>query len=164
MKNLISWLAKLWRIIVAIFLKRKLEVGAAGVVLGDLCTSFIYTNSEVFLHGIKNYSRSDVIEITSLILWLLTSQISGKYVCNILKADYHKEGGIFAILGLVKSNAPWLLTILLVFGAGCLYADGTLTPVISVISAVEGVKSLNPFLGDHVKEITRKACPLHERS
>jgi KUP system potassium uptake protein len=129
-----------------------LVIGSAGVVYGDIGTSPLYAFREAVtsaqLHGLDG--RSSVLGILSLILWALVLIVTGKYVLLLLRADNKGEGGTFALMSLVQSgftrNAGPILALGLI-GASFFYGDSVITPAISVLSAVEGLKLLEPGLG-----------------
>ena len=125
-----------------------LAVGALGVVYGDIGTSPLYTVKECF-HGTHAIALTpgNLLGVMSLIFWSLTMVVMIKYVIFILKADNEGEGGIYALAALflgkgakqVSEKTVKRLVILGIFGAALLYGDGIITPVISVLSAVEGL-------------------------
>ncbi len=131
-------------------LKRTLTmaVGALGVVYGDIGTSPLYTVKECF-HGTHAIALTpgNLLGVMSLIFWSLTMVVMIKYVIFILKADNDGEGGIYALAALfqgkgakqVSDKTVKRLVLLGIFGAALLYGDGIITPVISVLSAVEGL-------------------------
>jgi KUP system potassium uptake protein len=135
-----------------------LSIASLGVVFGDIGTSPLYAVREIFLgHALPNYSTSDIIGVISVVFWALTLIITIKYVIFVLRADNDGEGGVFALYGLIdqlgkKKN----LTIsgLLIFASGLLLGDGIITPAISVISAVEGLKVMTPVFEPYVVPIT----------
>jgi KUP system potassium uptake protein len=128
-----------------------LALTALGVVFGDIGTSPLYA-FQVALTGIGHPvpTPADVFGIVSLILWALTMMVSLKYVVFVLRADNDGEGGILALLSLVGAeqvaNGAKLpaLVLLGVVGASLLYGDGVITPAISVLSAMEGLKLVAP--------------------
>src|SRR6201996_7082024 len=128
-----------------------LALTALGVVFGDIGTSPLYA-FQVALAGIGHAdpARADVIGIVSLILWALSAMVSLKYVTFVLRADNDGEGGILALLSLVAADKVAegarlpLLVLLGVIGASLLYGDGVITPAISVLSAMEGLKLVAP--------------------
>jgi KUP system potassium uptake protein len=128
-----------------------LALAALGVVFGDIGTSPLYA-FQVALSGLGHPapSAAEVLGIVSLILWALMAMVSLKYVIFILRADNEGEGGILALLSLVAAgkiaNGARLpiLVILGVIGASLLYGDGVITPAISVLSAMEGLKLVTP--------------------
>lgn len=125
-----------------------LALGALGVVYGDIGTSPLYTVKECF-HGphAVALTPANLLGVMSLIFWSLTVVVTIKYVTFILKADNEGEGGIYALAALflgkgakqVSEKTVKHLIILGIFGAALLYGDGLITPVISVLSAVEGL-------------------------
>src|SRR5476649_1175118 len=118
------------------FPTRWLAVGSLGVVFGDIGTSPIYTLRQCIQ---DNPDFSHITGAVSLIVWYLLAIVTLKYVYFLLKFDNHGEGGVFALLALVKNNCAqrkWLIYTLIA-GAALLYGDGIITPAISVLSAVE---------------------------
>lgn len=134
---------------------------AIGVVFGDIGTSPLYALRECFAggHGI-GISQENVFGVLSLIFWSLIIIISIKYVAFVMRADNHGEGGIFALLTLIVSSGNIrgrqlrLITAFGLFGTALFYGDGILTPAISVVSAVEGLKIATPIFDDYVVPIT----------
>jgi KUP system potassium uptake protein len=128
-----------------------LALAALGVVFGDIGTSPLYA-FQVALAGVGHPSPTpaDVLGIVSLILWALTLMVSLKYVIFVLRADNDGEGGILALLSLVAADRVAngarlpVLVLLGVVGASLLYGDGVITPAISVLSAMEGLKLVAP--------------------
>jgi KUP system potassium uptake protein len=128
-----------------------LALAALGVVFGDIGTSPLYA-FQVALAGVGHPSPTpaDVLGIVSLILWALTLMVSLKYVIFVLRADNDGEGGILALLSLVAADQVAngarlpVLVLLGVVGASLLYGDGVITPAISVLSAMEGLKLVAP--------------------
>jgi KUP system potassium uptake protein len=124
-------------------------------VYGDIGTSPLYTVSEVFYgQGASDPTPQNALGAASLILWVLTLSVFLKYIVLVLRADNHGEGGTFALLALLRqADAPRLLTLLtpaLILAAGLLYGEGVITPAISVLSAVEGLRlatsAFEPFV------------------
>jgi KUP system potassium uptake protein len=136
-----------------------LALGALGVVYGDIGTSPLYAVKECFhgTHGIA-LTQANLLGVMSLIFWSLTIVVMIKYVIFILKADNEGEGGMFALTALFLGKGAKLLpertvnflVFLGIFGAALFYGDGIITPVISVLSAVEGLnvatKAAEPFV------------------
>ena len=128
-----------------------LALTALGVVFGDIGTSPLYA-FQVALSGLGHAAPTpaEVTGIVSLILWALIAMVSLKYVVFILRADNEGEGGILALLSLVAADRVAdgarlpLLVLLGVVGASLLYGDGVITPAISVLSAMEGLKLVAP--------------------
>ncbi len=125
-----------------------LALAALGVVYGDIGTSPLYAVKECFhgLHAIA-LTQANILGVMSLIFWSLTMVVTIKYVLFILRADNEGEGGIYALAALflgrgageVSERRVKRLVVLAIFGAALLYGDGLITPVISVLSAVEGL-------------------------
>jgi KUP system potassium uptake protein len=134
-----------------------LVVGACGVVYGDIGTSVLYTLREIFFgahtYGHVLITRGNVLGAVSLIFWSLLLLITIKYVCFVLYANHHGEGGVFALLGLfhgAKYVGVGLVTGMLILAAGLLYGDGLITPAISILSAVEGLEYMTEWLKPYV--------------
>src|SRR6202045_3778938 len=138
-----------------------LALTALGVVYGDIGTSPLYA-FQVALTGIGHPvpAAADVLGIVSLIFWALMVMVSLKYVVFVLRADNEGEGGILALLSLVGADRVAdgaklpVLVLLGIVGAALLYGDGIITPAISVLSAVEGLKLVTPALEDFILPIT----------
>ncbi|MBN9013713.1 MAG: KUP/HAK/KT family potassium transporter, partial [Rhizobiales bacterium] len=137
-------------------------IGALGVVYGDIGTSPLYALKEAAkaaTHG-GALTHDAVLGVVSLILWALILIISVKYALLILRADNRGEGGIVALLALLSARnakpGTWRAQLLLVglIGAALLYGDGAITPAISVLSAVEGLKVDAPSLEHLVVPLT----------
>ncbi len=137
-------------------------IGALGVVYGDIGTSPLYALKEAAkaaAHG-GALSHEAILGVASLILWALILIISLKYALLILRADNRGEGGIVALLALLhaRNAAPgtWRAQLLIVglVGAALLYGDGAITPAISVLSAIEGLKVDAPSLTPVVVPVT----------
>jgi KUP system potassium uptake protein len=132
-----------------------LSLGALGVVYGDIGTSPLYTVQLIFTgdHPMAP-SPVRVYGALSLIFWALALIVTLKYVLLILRVDNHGEGGIMALVALiervVKSRRKAALVIIGVLGASLFYGDGMLTPAISVVSAVSGLKVASPALAAQI--------------
>ncbi len=132
---------------------------ALGVVYGDIGTSTLYGLKQA-VEAAGAPTPETVMGIVSLILWSLLLIVALKYAILILRADNHGEGGIVALLALLDArHAPrgsWRASLLIVglIGAALLYGDGVITPAISVLSAVEGLKIDAPGLAPMVVPIT----------
>ncbi|MCO5091453.1 potassium transporter Kup [Bosea sp. (in: a-proteobacteria)] len=136
-----------------------LALGALGVVYGDIGTSPLYALRETILAatgGVENASvpPTVVIGVLSLILWSLVVVVTLKYVVLLMRADNNGEGGILTLvalaqrsLGRARSHVALLLGMI---GAGLFYGDTVITPAISVLSAIEGVKLVTPALDDYI--------------
>jgi KUP system potassium uptake protein len=131
-----------------------LALGAIGVVYGDIGTSPLYALKECFIgtHGIP-VTKPNVLGVLSLIFWSLNFIVTFKYLSVVMRADNQGEGGILALLALVRPHGDgrpkgkyrWLVVVGL-FGAALLYGDGIITPAISVLGAVEGIAIATPAL------------------
>lgn len=114
-----------------------------GIVYGDIGTSPLYVMKAI-IGASSHLDEEYIIGAVSCIIWTLTLQTTIKYVCIALRADNRGEGGILALYALVrKRGKPWLYLIA-ALGAGTLVADGVITPAITVLSAVEGLKVYEP--------------------
>lgn len=139
----------------------KLALGALGVVYGDIGTSPLYTIKECFTlpHGVEPLIQN-VLGILSLIFWSLIMVVVVKYLTFVMRADNRGEGGIMALLTLLLTDSEWLIKnrfILLMFGlfgSSLLWADGMITPSITVLSAIEGLEVATPLLRPFVVPIT----------
>ena len=137
-----------------------LTVGAVGVVYGDIGTSPLYSLKECFSpHYHLVPGRGEVLGILSLIFWALTLIICVKYLLIITRFDNKGEGGILALMELVSERkgsfaAMGAIFVVGIFGAALLYGDGIITPAISVLSAVEGLKVAAPGLHPWIIPIT----------
>lgn len=132
----------------------KLGLGALGIVFGDIGTSPLYA-LKVTLEGLP-INLVDVLGVLSLIFWSLIIIISIKYLLIIFRADNEGEGGILALLALIKHKGTQyqsLFYLLAIFGAGLLLSDGMITPAISVISAVEGLGTLSNVFDPYILPI-----------
>jgi KUP system potassium uptake protein len=138
-----------------------LSLSALGVVYGDIGTSPLYAMRECF-HGPHAIAPTpeNVTGVISLIFWSLVVVISIKYLVFVMLADNRGEGGILALTALVTplKDAPrgwrYMLIALGLFGTALLYGDGIITPAISVLSAVEGLKVATPLFEPYVLPIT----------
>ncbi len=137
-----------------------LALTAFGVVYGDIGTSPLYAIRECFFgpHRVA-VSEANVLGILSLVSWTLVIVVSVKYTVYMLRADNRGEGGILALMALVRRHLGqgrrrWLVVSLGLFGAALLYGDGIITPAISVLGAVEGLEVATPHLGHWVVPIS----------
>ncbi len=138
-----------------------LALTALGIVYGDIGTSPLYTFSVALnATGHAVPTASDVLGIVSLTFWALLLMVSLKYVILVLRADNDGEGGILALLALVASDKiadgvrVSVLVLLGVAGAALLYGDGVITPAISVLSAMEGLKLAAPAFAGFIVPVT----------
>ncbi len=131
-------------------------LGALGVVFGDIGTSPLYTVQTVFDPGDPHpiaVSEATVFGIVSMIFWSVTLVVTVTYVLLVMRADNDGEGGIMALITLLRRNrvsgtrrTKMMLAALGIFGASLFLGDGMITPAISVLSAVEGVEVASPSL------------------
>jgi len=135
-----------------------LTLAALGVVYGDIGTSPLYTLQQCFTSHDMATTPENILGILSLIFWSLIFVVSIKYVAFVLRADNHGEGGIMALMALarhyVTRAARWKIVLLGLFGASLFYGDAIITPAISVLSAAEGLKVLNPAMGPWILPIS----------
>jgi len=138
----------------------KLAVGAVGIVFGDIGTSPIYAFRETFAgHHTLVVDRLHVYGVLSLIFWSMMIIVSLKYVTIIMRADNKGEGGSLALLALINrqlgSTKRWTAGIVLlgVFATSLFYGDSMITPAVSVLSAVEGLTTVNAGLAPWVVPI-----------
>ena len=141
-----------------------LAIGALGVVFGDIGTSPLYTEQTVFNPGDPHpirVSTENIFGVVSLIFWSVTIIVTVTYVLLVMRADNDGEGGIMALITLIRRRgvpggrrAKVALAALGIFGASLFFGDSMITPAISVLSAIEGVKVAAPSLSDLVVPIT----------
>ncbi len=136
-----------------------LSLSALGVVYGDIGTSVLYAFKECLHHGLE--TPQEIIGVLSLIIWSLFLLVTLKYLGNIMRADNQGEGGILALLSLTGSRTASdskrktaILVAVGIAGAALLYGDGVITPAISVLSAVEGLKIAMSNMGPLVVPLT----------
>jgi KUP system potassium uptake protein len=141
-----------------------LALGALGVVFGDIGTSPLYTIQTAFNpsdpHPVAA-TRESIFGIVSLIFWSVTLIVTVTYVLLVMRADNDGEGGILALITLIRRRGvpggrrtKLALAALGVFGASLFFGDSMITPAISVLSAVEGVKVAAPSVSDLIVPIT----------
>ncbi|HKK47333.1 MAG TPA: potassium transporter Kup [Balneolaceae bacterium] len=136
-----------------------LSLLAIGVVYGDIGTSPLYAIRECFYgpHRIGT-TPENIFGILSLVFWSLILVITIKYLLIILRADHDGEGGILALMELVRPGQKGMKFIIIstlgIFGAALLYGDGMITPAISVLSAVEGLEVATPFFKPFIIPVT----------
>jgi KUP system potassium uptake protein len=135
----------------------KLMVGAIGIVFGDIGTSPIYAFRETFAgHHLLVPDSLHIYGVLSLIFWSMLSIVTLKYVTIIMRADNKGEGGSLALLALINRSTSdkkrWTAGIVMlgVFACALFYGDSMITPAISVLSAVEGLKTVNPAFSTYV--------------
>ena len=132
-------------------------LAALGIVFGDIGTSPLYALRECFMgHQLISPTPANILGVLSLIFWSLIIVIAVKYLIYVIRADNEGEGGILALMALLS---PWgkrrgserrIIIVLGLFGAALLYGDGIITPAISVLSAIEGLKVATPVLHPYV--------------
>ena len=141
-----------------------LELGALGVVFGDIGTSPLYTVQTIFNptdpHHVQ-VTTEHVYGVVSLIFWAVVAVVTVTYIILVMRADNDGEGGIMALITLIRRRgAPsrrrtaLILAALGVFGASLFFGDSMITPAISVLSAIEGVQVAAPSVGTIVLPIT----------
>src|ERR687887_2565140 len=144
--------------------KTALVIGALGVVFGDIGTSPIYTIQTAFdpsdPHPIQE-SLQSIFGVVSLIFWAVTLIVTVKYVGLVMSADNDGEGGIMALISQIRElgrgisgHVTFVLAGLGVFGAALFFGDSMITPAISVLSAVEGTKTISSSMDSFVIPIT----------
>ena len=137
-----------------------LTLATLGVVFGDIGTSPLYALTSVFaVHGVRP-DRAGVFGMISLVVWTIVVVVSLKYVAFVMRADNQGEGGIMALVALVLGlpvkdrRAKTILVAIGILGVALFFGDGTVTPAISVISSVEGLKMAVPGATSLVVPIT----------
>jgi KUP system potassium uptake protein len=137
-----------------------LTLTTIGVVYGDIGTSPLYAMRECFFgsHAVAA-TAGNVLGVLSLIIYSLVLVISIKYIAIVMRADNQGEGGILALTALLPQRdgggARWPVLVLMgIFGASLLYGDGMITPAITVLGAVEGLKVATPLFEKFVVPVT----------
>ena len=141
-----------------------LALTALGVVYGDIGTSPLYAMREAF-HGPHAIpvTPGNILGVLSLVFWSLIIVVTIKYHVVIIRADNKGEGGVLALMALIQGRRQTrgssgggrgMIIVLGIFGAALMYADGALTPAISVMSAVEGLAVAAPRLSHWITPIT----------
>ena len=138
-----------------------LSIAALGVVFGDIGTSPLYALKACFdiPHGGIAATSENVLAVLSLVFWSLNFLITFKYLYQMMQVDNRGEGGILALLALLKPSeitswSRWALISAGLFGSALLYGDGIITPAISVLGAVEGLSVATPTLTRYVMWIS----------
>ncbi len=138
-----------------------LSLAALGVVFGDIGTSPLYAIREIFTisNNILALNESNMLGILSIIFWSLILIVSVKYITFIMRANNNGEGGIMALLSLANRNAKSkkkkiVIMFIGMLGACMFYADGMITPAISVLSAIEGIELITPTFHSFIVPIT----------
>jgi KUP system potassium uptake protein len=133
-----------------------LVLGVLGVVYGDIGTSPLYALRAALLHFVDGgLERWEILGILSLIVWALILTVTVKYIVFILRADNRGEGGILAMMalaqrGIENERTRWVIALVGIVGACLFFGDGIITPAISVLSAVEGLKVVSPHFEEAV--------------
>src|ERR1044071_4772926 len=136
-----------------------LSLGSVGVVYGDIGTSPLYAFREAAMAASNDaiVTRDTVFGVLSLILWALIITVTLKYVLLLLRADNNGEGGTLSLTALATRGVgrrTAVVFLLGVIGASMFLGDSVITPAISVLSAVEGLKLANPVFIDYVAPLT----------
>ena len=136
-----------------------LALSSLGVVFGDIGTSPLYAFRETLAAGVDSNlgQRALVLGVLSLIVWSLAIVVAMKYVAILLRADNHGEGGTLSLMALGQrgiGRQSTRLVLLGIIGAALFYGDATITPAISVLSAVEGLEVLAPSFSSFVLPVT----------
>ncbi|MBB3568184.1 MULTISPECIES: potassium transporter Kup [unclassified Rhizobium] len=135
-----------------------LALGSVGVVYGDIGTSPLYAFREALKPvAADGLTRGEVISVVSLMFWTLTIIVTIKYVLFLLRADNDGEGGTLSLLALLMKTANGhtaILMLLGLLGAALFLGDAMITPALSVLSAVEGLKLVTPQLSDYIVPIS----------
>ncbi|HEY0123183.1 MAG TPA: potassium transporter Kup [Rhizobium sp.] len=135
-----------------------LALGSVGVVYGDIGTSPLYAFREALKPvAADGLTRGEVISLVSLMFWALTIIVTIKYVLFLLRADNDGEGGTLSLLALLMKTANGhtaVLMLLGLLGAALFLGDAMITPALSVLSAVEGLKLVTPTLSDYIVPIS----------
>ncbi|SFE70047.1 potassium transporter Kup [Roseivivax sediminis] len=134
-----------------------LMIGAVGVVYGDIGTSPLYALREALRPAAQDgLAPGEVIGVVSLLVWALILVVTAKYVLFLLRADNRGEGGVLALYALVQSanrRGGLAMFLLAIAGAALFFGDAIITPAISVLSAVEGLKLVTPVFEPYVLPI-----------
>ncbi len=136
-----------------------LALGSVGVVYGDIGTSPLYAFREAVIAASDNQpvARDTVLGVLSLILWALLIVVTAKYVLILLRADNKGEGGTLSLTALAQralGRRTMFVFIVGVIGASMFLGDSVITPAISVLSAVEGLKLASPAFSEYVAPLT----------
>ena len=138
-----------------------LTLGALGIVFGDIGTSPLYSLQTVFSieHNSVQPNAVDVFGVISMVIWAITLLVSIKYIALVMRADNDGEGGILALVALLRdrlTNKRKLAaaTLLGMFGVALFYGDSVITPAISVMAAMEGLVVFNPSLEEYVLPVS----------
>ena len=139
--------------------RQNLLIGALGVFFNDTGTTELYTVKQCF-QAMGGVTPSAIYGVLSLITWALIVVVTLKYITVIMRADNRGEGGILALTALALrvpragTKMHWWILAAGLLGAALFYGDGVITPAISVLSAVEGLKVATPFFDPFVIPLT----------
>src|SRR5688572_7157841 len=141
-----------------------LTLGSIGVVYGDIGTSPLYAFRQALTAaaGSGPVSRAEVLGVLSLILWALIVIVTLKYVVILLRADNNGEGGTLALMALAQravGKGGGAIVLLGIISAALFYGDAVLTPALSVLSAIEGIKLVTATFEHYV--VDRKSTRLN---
>jgi KUP system potassium uptake protein len=138
-----------------------LALAALGVVFGDIGTSPLYTYQTAMsiVAGDQTKLHTATLGVLSLLFWALTLVVTVKYLWFVTRVDNRGEGGVFALLAIVRKHLPPArnltpVCLLLLFGAGLMMGDGVITPAISVLSAIQGLTVVDASFTTWVAPIT----------
>src|ERR1700743_1654028 len=137
-----------------------LTLGSIGVVYGDIGTSPLYALREAVVAAVGSEgapNREAVLGVLSLILWALIVTVTLKYVVVLLRADNKGEGGTLALMGLARNalgRSASAIVLLGIISGALFYGDAVITPALSVLSAVEGIKIVTPTFDPYVVPLT----------
>ncbi|AWV20877.1 Kup system potassium uptake protein [Roseomonas mucosa] len=135
-------------------------VGVLGVVFGDIGTSPLYALRAALVHFASDgLERWEILGVLSLIVWSIIIVVTVKYVLIVLRADNRGEGGILALMALAQravgtERGRHIVALIGIAGACLFFGDGIITPAISVLSAVEGLKVISPTFGEIVVPVS----------
>ena len=141
-------------------------LGVLGIVYGDIGTSPLYAFKAALVHFSEGgLERWEILGVLSLVFWALIIVVTLKYVLLIMRADNKGEGGILALMalaqrGVTAPRARWLVALIGIAGACLFFGDGIITPAISVLSAVEGLKVISPVFDAAVIPVSLAAILL----
>src|SRR5471030_2543704 len=138
---------------------RALTLGSIGVVYGDIGTSPLYALREAVVAASSRGEASSqaVLGVISLILWALIVVVTLKYVVVLLRADNHGEGGTLALMALAQravSHGAGAIVLLGIISGALFYGDAVITPALSVLSAIEGIKLVTATFDPYVVPLT----------
>ncbi|MDB5632227.1 MAG: trkD, partial [Tardiphaga sp.] len=140
---------------------KSLMLGSIGVVYGDIGTSPLYALREALIaaggHTATGVSHEAVLGVLSLILWALVIVVTLKYVLILLRADNNGEGGTLALMALAQravGSGSTVIVLLGIISGALFYGDAVITPALSVLSAIEGIKIVTATFDPYVVPLT----------